>query len=108
MYAPRYGKARDAVRRRMRGVPGHGRHLGSSSLVQELRTRGVLSRFEKSPCAQAFLEDPARDHFVIRARRRLELVLRRRYPGVLDMTTEAGDLGIADGPAFIGRRAQMV
>src|ERR1700733_3697253 len=36
---------------------------------------------------------------------RLELVLHRRNPGVPGVTI--GDIGLADGPSFLGRKAQM-
>src|ERR1700691_905766 len=107
MHASRYCKSRHGGRTRLPGVPGPWRYVGAPSLVQNLRTCGVLRRFEESACAPAFSRIQARDHFFARARRRLELVLHGRYRGVPAMTGEGHDAGIANTPAYIGRKAQM-
>src|SRR5712691_8919318 len=41
-------------RQRLQGVPGTGRLVGSPAAVSHLRARGLLRRFEKQTCHQAF------------------------------------------------------
>src|SRR5713101_9062447 len=63
-------------RQRLQGVPGTGRHLGSPEAVPDLRARGLLRRLQKQTCHQTFSLHKTPHHPIVRARRRLEVVLR--------------------------------
>src|SRR5262245_17537939 len=68
---------RRAAHGRLRRVPQDGRHLGAPAPVPHLRARRLLRRLEKQARHEALPRHAAPDHHVDRARRRLELVLRR-------------------------------
>src|SRR5262249_50828909 len=81
---------------RLRGMPGHGRHLDASSAVPHLRPCRLLRRFEEQARDQAFPLQPSPDRDLARPRRVLELVLCRRGG---DGTRMSGEATSAQAPA---------
>src|SRR5437763_145220 len=91
-------------------MPGHGRYMGAPSPVPDLRARGVLRRFEEQACHEALPLDAASDRDFARARRGLELVLRRRarhrarMKGGAMATTREKHSGLPIGEPVLGFR----
>jgi len=78
---------------------------GASSLVQDLRTRGLLRRFEEPSCTQAFLKA---HHAIISSfdPEKIGVVLADEIE-VFRHEHEIDAQSIADKPPFSGRKAQM-
>src|SRR5690242_18316577 len=67
-----------AAHARLRGMPEDGRQLGAPAPMPHLRPRGLLRFIEKQARHQAFSLVQAPDYQIVRAGRRLGLVLYRR------------------------------
>src|SRR5690349_7242183 len=90
---------RDAEHARLRGMPRHGRHVGAPAPVSHLRSCGLLRRLEEQARDAALPLGSSSHHHVARARRDLELVLRRRHrDGARRRMTEATVPATATSP----------
>src|SRR5215471_12930063 len=104
MYSPALRGDRHTQLNRLRGVSRHGRYLGSSAPLPDLRARRLLRRFQEQARDQAFPRDEAPDHELARARRRLELVLRRRDRDAVEMS---GPAALSKGEDSAGARTDF-
>ena len=100
--------ARDAQRRRLRGLPARRHGLGASAHVSDLRSRRLLRFLCESPRAQTLPLQRAPDRSVVRARGELALVLRARGAGLKEersahvIISQSSQLRLAHG-----RRRQL-
>jgi hypothetical protein len=71
----------------MRGMFENGGYLGASAAMYELWSRGLLRLLEEQACDQTLPQNEAPDYQIIRARRRLGMVLRRRNRAGIGLKT---------------------